>query len=114
MSDCIFCKIVSGEIPAKKVFEDDELLAFDDVNPVAPVHVLVIPKQHIPTLNDVAPEHSELLGRMLSCARTLARQAGLTESGYRIVMNCMAGAGQSVFHLHAHVLGGRTLRWPPG
>jgi histidine triad (HIT) family protein len=114
MEDCVFCKVADGRIPAKKVLETDELLAFDDVNPVAPVHVLVIPKRHIPTLNDVTESNTELLGRLVLAAKDVAAEKKLVEDGYRAVINTMAGAGQAVFHVHMHVLGGRAFRWPPG
>ncbi len=114
MQDCIFCKIVGGEIPSKKVVEDDDLFAFEDINPVAPVHVVVIPKRHIETLNDVSETDTVLLGRLLLSAQSIAREKNLSDDGYRTVINCMSGAGQTVFHLHMHVIGGRGLRWPPG
>ncbi len=114
MQDCIFCKIVGGQIPSKKVFEDDDLFAFEDINPVAPVHVVVIPKRHIETLNDVSETDTALLGRLLLSAQSIAREKNLSDDGYRTVINCMSGAGQTVFHLHMHVIGGRGLRWPPG
>jgi histidine triad (HIT) family protein len=114
MQDCIFCKIVRGEIPAKKVFETDEVLAFDDINPVAPVHVVVVPKRHIATLNDAADGDAQTLGRLLLAAKSVAAAKGLAQGGYRAVVNTMAGAGQVVFHVHIHVFGGRALRWPPG
>lgn len=106
---CIFCKIVTGEIPCQKLFEDDELLAFDDINPVAPVHFLVIPKNHLPTLDDAAGEHAGLLGRMLVVAAGLAREKGVADAGYRQIINCREAGGQVVFHLHLHVLGGRPM-----
>ena len=109
-TDCIFCKIARGEIPAKKLFEDDDLVAFDDINPAAPVHFLVIPKRHIETLDDVTAEHGPLLGKMLVTAARLAREKGVGDAGYRQVINCRKAAGQVVFHLHAHVLGGRDMR----
>lgn len=114
MEDCVFCKIVRGQIPAKKVFETDDLVAFDDVNPVAPVHVVVVPKRHIPTLNDASDPDAELMGKLLLGARAVAGEKKLLEKGYRTVINTMAGAGQAVFHVHMHVIGGRVLRWPPG
>ena len=114
MQNCIFCKIVGGEIPSKKVFENDDLFAFEDINPVAPVHVIVIPKRHIETLNDVSETDTALLGRLLLSAQSIAREKNLSDDGYRTVINCMSGAGQTVFHLHMHVIGGRGLRWPPG
>jgi histidine triad (HIT) family protein len=114
MSDCIFCKIAGDEIPAKKVFEDEQVIAFEDVNPVAPVHVLIIPKKHIETLNDATDADTRILGRLLTCAKEIAHEKGLSEAGYRTVLNCGSGAGQSVFHIHLHVLGGRAFHWPPG
>jgi histidine triad (HIT) family protein len=114
MSDCIFCKIAAGEIPGDVVYSDDEVLAFRDLNPQAPTHVLVIPRRHIATLNDLEPADAELAGRMLLAAKAVAAAEGLAERGYRTVFNCNAEAGQSVFHIHLHVLGGRRLTWPPG
>ncbi|MFQ5525531.1 MAG: histidine triad nucleotide-binding protein [Thermoanaerobaculia bacterium] len=112
--DCIFCRILAGEIPAKKVYEDDTLLAFHDVTPQAPVHVLLIPKKHISTLLDTSVEDAELLGRLQHRAVEIARELGLSETGFRLVMNCLEGAGQSVFHIHLHLMGGRSFSWPPG
>lgn len=114
MADCIFCKVIEGGISAKKVFESKQLLAFEDINPVAPVHVLIIPKKHISTLNDVEESDAVLLGEMIMCAKKIAGDYLLSKDGYRMVINCMAGAGQSVFHVHLHLLGGRPFRWPPG
>lgn len=114
MPDCIFCKIIAGEIPSQRVFEDDEILAFEDVSPAAPTHVLVIPKQHIETVNDLTGEQAELTGKLLLRAKAIAGERGLSEDGYRLVMNCMRGAGQTVFHIHLHLLGGRPFTWPPG
>ena len=111
---CLFCRIAAGEIPATKVFEDDEIIAFDDINPQAPMHVLVIPRAHVATLNDLDSAHEALAGRMLRRAAAIAQERGHAARGYRAVFNCNAGAGQTVFHLHLHVLGGRTLAWPPG
>jgi histidine triad (HIT) family protein len=108
--DCIFCKIVNREIPANILYEDDVILAFEDVNPISPVHFLVIPKMHIPTFDDVQEEDRELLGRMLLAASKLARDKGVAEDGYRQVINCREAAGQVVFHLHVHILGGRPMR----
>jgi histidine triad (HIT) family protein len=111
---CLFCRIVRKEIPARIVFEDERLLAFDDIQPRAPVHVLIIPKAHFASLED-APEGSEaLLGEILLRARTLAREKGVGETGYRVVLNTGRDSGQEVFHIHFHVLGGRPLHWPPG
>ena len=114
MEDCIFCKIVRGEIPAKKVLETDEVLAFDDINPAAPVHVVVVPKKHIATLNDAADEDKRHLGALLLAAKRVAASKGLSRDGYRAVINTLPGAGQVVFHVHMHVIGGRSLGWPPG
>jgi len=114
MADCLFCKMVAGEIKPDVVFEDDEVLAFRDVNPQAPLHVLVIPKIHISTVNDLTPEHTSLVGRMYLAAQKIAADEGVAEPGYRMVMNCNAEAGQSVYHIHLHVLGGRPMSWPPG
>ncbi len=114
MADCIFCKIIEGQIPTKKVYEDDDLIAFDDINPVAPTHILLIPKKHIDTLNEMKEEDARLLGNLMLCARKLARERKLSKEGYRLVMNCMPGAGQSVYHVHFHMLGGRVFHWPPG
>src|ERR671913_45418 len=111
---CLFCLIVEGKIPASKVYEDDQLLAFNDIHPQAPMHVLVVPKAHIATVNDLGPEHEELVGAMMRRAAAIARDRGFATSGYRTVVNCNAQAGQTVFHLHMHVLGGRVLAWPPG
>jgi len=111
---CIFCKIVEKTIPAKILFEDDELVAFHDVNPVAPVHVLVIPKTHIPTLDDLPPEAPALAAELFKAVQEVARCEGLSETGYRTVINCRGDGGQEVYHLHLHVLGGRKMRWPPG
>lgn len=114
MSDCLFCRIVRGEIKSDTVYEDEEILAFRDVNPQAPVHILVIPKRHIETCNDLGDEDAALVGRLMLVAARLAAEEGIAESGYRTVFNCNAGAGQSVFHLHLHLLGGRRMGWPPG
>ena len=111
---CLFCRIVNGEIPASKVYEDDQLLAFNDINPQAPMHVLVIPKKHVPTANDLGADHDALVGAMIRRGAAIARERGYDGSGYRVVMNTNAQAGQSVFHIHMHVLGGRAMAWPPG
>jgi len=113
-SDCLFCNIASGKIDADTVYEDDKVLAFRDINPQAPTHVLVIPRRHVATINDLEPQHAEDVGRLYLAAAAIARNEGIAEEGYRTVMNCNRGAGQSVFHLHLHVLGGRRLNWPPG
>ncbi len=113
MSDCAFCRICRKEAPAKIVYEDSELFAFEDIHPQAPTHILVCPRKHLVSLNDAAPEDAAVLGRMLLVAAQLARDRRLTD-GYRAILNNGRGAGQSVFHLHLHLLGGRTFRWPPG
>lgn len=114
MHDCLFCRIVRGEIPAAKVYEDDEVLAFRDIQPQRPVHVLVIPKRHIPTLDDFPADEPGLAGQLLGAVQEVARREGLAAGGYRTVINCRGDAGQEVYHLHLHVLGGRRLAWPPG
>ncbi|APR83832.1 histidine triad (HIT) protein [Minicystis rosea] len=111
---CLFCKIAAKQIPAKVLFEDDELVAFHDINPGAPTHVLVIPKEHIVSLSDGKAEHTALLGKLLLATARVAEETGIAQSGYRVVTNTGPNAGQSVFHLHLHVLGGRALAWPPG
>jgi histidine triad (HIT) family protein len=111
---CLFCKIIAGEIPSKKVYEDEQLYAFEDINPQAPLHALVVPRQHIATLNDLAANDDGLVGAMVRCAAAIAQQRGVDSSGYRTVFNCNSAAGQTVFHIHLHVLGGRPLTWPPG
>ena len=110
----IFARILRDEIPSKRVYEDDFALAFHDINPQAPVHVLIIPKSHIRTINEIEPEHEKLVGKLFTAARAIAEQEGLAEEGYRVVMNCNEAAGQTVFHIHLHLLGGRSLGWPPG
>ncbi len=112
--NCLFCKIIQGEIPAKLQYQDEKVIAFEDINPQAPVHTLIIPRQHIATLNDLAAETALLVGHMALTAANLAKQFGIDEDGYRVVMNCNSGAGQSVFHIHMHLLGGRIMTWPPG
>lgn len=109
MSDCIFCKIVSGEIPSTNVYKDEQVTAFRDINPAAPTHILIVPNRHIDSVNFMATEDEPLIGRLFSIAKQLAAQEGIAESGYRLVMNTGAGAGQTVFHLHLHLLGGRQL-----
>lgn len=113
MRDCLFCKIVAGEVAARKVHEDEHLVVFEDIHPQAPVHLLVVPRKHVASLDDAEPEDAALLGRLLLAARRLAREKNVA-AGYRVVTNCGAPAGQSVFHIHFHLLGGRTLGWPPG
>jgi histidine triad (HIT) family protein len=112
--DCLFCKIVRGEIPASMVYQDDDVVAFNDINPQAPMHVLVVPRKHIDTTNDITEADEPLIGKMLRRGAALARDRGFAERGYRTVFNCHREAGQTVFHIHLHVLGGRPLGWPPG
>jgi len=114
MSDCLFCKMASGEIEPDVVYQDDEVIAFRDINPQAPVHVLIIPRRHISTINDMQSADAELTGKLFLAAGKIAEQEGIAEQGYRTVMNCNAGAGQTVFHVHLHMLGGRAMTWPPG
>lgn len=114
MQDCIFCKIVNKEIPADVVYEDQDILVFKDVNPQAPVHMLLIPKKHIPTFFDLEPGDEAILGRLHQAAVQVARDLGLTETGFRLVANCREDAGQVVFHIHYHLLAGRKFKWPPG
>lgn len=111
---CLFCRIIAGEIPASKVYEDDRLFAFNDINPQAPMHVLIVPKAHVATLNDLTAAHDGLVGEMVRRAATIAAERGVADGGFRTVFNCNAAAGQTVFHVHLHVLGGRSLAWPPG
>ena len=114
MSDCLFCKIIKGEIPSKKVYEDEEFFAFHDISPQAPVHFLVIPKKHIPNMMELKASDSALMGKLLYKAQELAKIQGCEEAGCRFVINCKSHGGQTVDHLHLHVLGGRQLIWPPG
>jgi len=114
MTDCLFCRIVAGDIPASKVYEDEDCVAFKDLNPQAPLHVLIVPRRHIPTLNALAEADDTLVGKMLRVAAALARDQGYEERGYRAIVNCNQEAGQTVFHLHLHLLAGRGLGWPPG
>ena len=112
--DCLFCKIISGEIPAKIIYRDDLVIAFDDAHPQAPQHKLIVPQKHINTLNDLHEEDSELIGHMVQTAAMLAKQLETAEAGYRLVFNCNKGGGQTIFHVHMHLLGNRQLTWPPG
>jgi histidine triad (HIT) family protein len=112
--DCIFCKIVAGEIPAAKIYEDERAVAFRDINPQAPTHALVIPRAHVASLNEAGEADEPLLGHLLLVAARVARDEGHADGGYRTVINTGAGAGQTVFHIHVHLLGGRSLTWPPG
>ena len=113
-SDCLFCKILSGEIPADIVYESDTAIAFRDINPQAPTQVLVIPRKHISTINHINDGDEAIIGSLYSAAKEIAAKEGIADDGYRAVMNCNEGAGQSVFHIHLHVLGGRPMGWPPG
>ena len=114
MSNCLFRRIVAGDIPAKIAYQDDDVVAFHDINPQAPLHVLVIPRKHIATINDLQADDAEVVGKLFLAAKKIAREAGYEEDGYRVVMNCGADAGQTVSHLHLHLLAGRRLMWPPG
>ena len=114
MEDCIFCKIIKGDIPSKKIYEDDKVLAFYDISPEAPVHFLVIPKEHIESANSIKEENSEIIAHVFCVINKLVSDLGIAESGYRIVNNCGKDGGQTVSHMHFHILGGRSLEWPPG
>ena len=114
MTDCLFCKIIAGQIPASIVYQDDRVVAFNDINPQAPTHVLVVPRRHLASLNDLTAEDDGLVGEIVRRGAALAKAAGHADRGYRTVFNCNADAGQTVFHIHLHVLGGRTMTWPPG
>ena len=110
MSDeCLFCKIANGDIPTQLLVEDDDLVAFNDISPQAPVHMLIVPKKHIATVNDLTEANAEIVSKLIMCAKTLAREQGISESGYRLLLNCNAHGGQTVYHLHLHLLGGRQL-----
>ncbi len=113
-TDCLFCKFVSGELDTDVVFETDKVLAFRDINPRAPTHILIIPRKHIATINDLTKSDAKEIGNLYIVAKELAKDEGFSEEGYRVVMNCNAAAGQTVFHLHLHLLGGRVFDWPPG
>jgi len=114
MSDCLFCKIIAGEITAGKIYEDEDVLGFQDINPQAPHHVLFVPKRHISTLNDLQDSDAALVGKLYLAVKQYAAEIGVAEEGYRAVMNCNALAGQTVFHIHLHMLAGRPMHWPPG
>ena len=114
MNDCIFCNIVNNDIPCKKLIENDSIIAFRDINPQAPTHILIIPKKHITTINDLKPDDSTLIGEMFLIAKQLAKIENINNSGFRMVFNCNKDGGQTVFHIHLHLLGGRKLSWPPG
>lgn len=112
--DCLFCKIANDQIPATKVYQDESVIAFRDINPQAPLHVLIVPRRHVATTNDLGAEDGPLLASLFNVARQIAAAEGVAESGYRLVFNCNADGGQSVYHIHLHLLGGRPLAWPPG
>jgi histidine triad (HIT) family protein len=112
--DCLFCKIIAGDIPSNKVYDDEHVFAFHDISPAAPTHILMIPKKHIAAVKDASIEDTELLGKLMFKAAEVARQEGLEEEGYRIVVNTGNHGGQTVFHIHLHILGGRGMNWPPG
>ena len=114
MSDCIFCRIANGDLPANLAYEDEDVVAFHDLDPQAPTHILVIPRQHFSTLLDTGDEQTLLLGKLQRTTIEIARQLGLDQEGFRVVTNCLESAGQSVFHVHVHLLGGRPFSWPPG
>lgn len=114
MADCLFCKIAAGQIPATLVYQDEHLIAFKDINPQAPMHVLVVPRRHVATLDSLSESDDQIVGEMVRRAAAIAREHGHADRGYRTVFNCNADAGQTVFHIHLHVLGGRALGWPPG
>jgi histidine triad (HIT) family protein len=114
MADCLFCKIIARQIPGSIVYEDDRLIAFNDINPQAPTHVLIVPKRHIATLNDLHPGDDGIVGEMLRRAAAIAKERGLDAGGFRTVFNTNRDAGQTVFHIHLHLLGGRVMAWPPG
>ena len=114
MSDCIFCKIVTGEIPSSQVYNDDQVIAFRDINPVAPIHILIIPKRHMPSVNDLSENDELLMGHLLVTAKKIAEQEGIAQSGYRLIINTGPDGRQEVFHLHLHLLGGQSMRHPMG
>ncbi len=114
MTDCLFCKIRDGEIPADIIYQDDDVMAFDDVNPQAPTHLLIIPKKHLSTVNDIEPTDELMMGKLFSAAKKIAAEKGISDDGYRLVINTNEQAGQTVFHIHMHFLAGRAMTWPPG
>ena len=113
-TNCLFCKIINGDIPAKILYHDDKVIAIEDIQPQAPTHVLIIPHEHIATLNDVTANHNELVGHLFQTAKKIAAEKGLSEPGYRVVMNCNSEGGQAVYHIHLHLLAGRQMSWPHG
>ena len=112
--NCLFCKIIENKIPSKKVYEDGQIFAFEDISPQAPVHIVIIPKKHIATSLDLENEDNELIGRLFQAANKIAKDRGVADKGFRLVMNCNSDAGQTVFHVHLHLLAGRPMHWPPG
>jgi histidine triad (HIT) family protein len=114
MEECLFCKIIKGEIPCKKVYEDEYIFSFEDINPEAPKHVLVVPKVHISSINEITEQQKDLIGHIFISISKIAKELNISESGFRVVSNCGEDGGQTVNHLHFHLLGGRTLNWPPG
>ena len=112
--ECIFCNIIDGKVPSKEIYRDDVYYAFEDINPQAPVHFLIVPIKHIPTVNDITEEDKDLIGGMLLLAKKLAKEKGVSESGYRLILNCQKDAGQVIYHIHLHIIGGRVMKWPPG
>ena len=114
MVDCLFCKIINKEINSDILFQDDDVLAFKDINPQAPIHFLIVPKKHISTINDLQQEDEKITGKMILTAQSLAKQEHIDEKGYRLVFNCNSDGGQEVYHIHLHLLGGRQMQWPPG
>jgi len=114
MADCLFCKIIERKIPASLVYEDERVLAFNDINPQAPTHVLIVPKRHIDSLNEMSTEDDQLIGELVRRAAAIAKERGISEGGFRTVFNTNRQAGQTVFHIHLHLLGGRSMAWPPG
>jgi histidine triad (HIT) family protein len=114
MPECLFCKIIDGELHASIVYQDDHVVAFNDINPQAPTHVLVVPRRHIPSLNDLTPDDDQIVGELVRRAAAIAKQRGISAAGFRTVFNTNREAGQTVFHIHLHLIGGRTMHWPPG
>jgi len=112
--DCLFCQISDGKIPAKIIYQDEKAIAFNDINPQAPTHVLIVPREHIATINDLQKNHHELIGHLFQIAKNIAAEKGMSEDGYRVVMNCNKHGGQAVYHIHLHLLGERQMAWPPG
>ncbi|MDD4889276.1 MAG: histidine triad nucleotide-binding protein [Phycisphaerae bacterium] len=112
--DCLFCKIIEGTIPSRKVLEDEHVFAFEDISPQAPTHILIVPRRHVATTNDLDPADDAIVGKMVRAAARIAAERGFADKGYRLVFNCNMAAGQAVYHIHLHLLGGRTFTWPPG